>query len=110
MFQLPRKAHPMQFKDQPDVKTCNEKVDVWAMGVLCYELIFGKAPFAAKSPVGTVNSIMRGFQGHQHTVRLHLFELRVTGMVDWLGRADWPRSCCAEAPLSAQDNQYVSPS
>lgn len=63
LFQLPRKSHPMQFKDDPDVKTCDEKVDVWAVGVLVFELVYGAAPFAAKQTMQTVNLIMKGFDG-----------------------------------------------
>jgi serine/threonine protein kinase len=63
LFKLPRKSHPMQFKDDPHAKTCDEKVDVWAVGVLVYELTYGKAPFAGKSPMQTCNNIMQGFSG-----------------------------------------------
>ena len=63
LFKLPRKAHPLQFKDDPEARTCDEKVDVWAVGVLVFELVYGKAPFAAKMPLLTCNNIMRGFSG-----------------------------------------------
>lgn len=64
LFQLPRKAHPMQFKADAGAQKCDEKVDVWAVGVLVYELVYGKAPFAAKTPVLTCNRIMQGFSGN----------------------------------------------
>jgi serine/threonine protein kinase len=63
LFQLPKKAHPMQFKGDPNAQKCNEKVDVWAVGVLVYELVYGRAPFAAKTPILTCNKIMEGFNG-----------------------------------------------
>lgn len=63
LFSLPRKTHPMQFKNDPDAKTCDEKVDVWAIGVLVYELVYGQAPFACKVPMQTVNLIIKGFSG-----------------------------------------------
>lgn len=63
LFALPRKSHPMQFKDDPNAKTCDEKVDVWAVGVLVYELVYGAAPFASKNTMQTVNLIVKGFSG-----------------------------------------------
>jgi serine/threonine protein kinase len=45
------------------IKSYNEKVDVWAIGVLLHELVFGRAPFAARTPAATAKNIMRGFDG-----------------------------------------------
>lgn len=54
--------HSAQFMDEADPGTdsCDEKVDVWALGVLCYELMVGKAPFAGKTTATTIRNIMAG--------------------------------------------------
>ena len=72
LFKLPQKSHPLQYKEDLGAQACDEKIDVWAVGVLVYELVYGKAPFAAKTPVLTCNNIMRGFTGvfPDATVRL----------------------------------------
>lgn len=73
LFDLPRKAHPMQFKSDRDVRTCDEKLDVWAIGVLAFELLTGRAPFASKTSAATVQQIVNGFSGKfPNTVRLAL--------------------------------------
>lgn len=54
----------MQFKADRDVLKCNEKLDVWAVGVLAFELLTGRAPFSAKTSAGTVHRILNGFDGH----------------------------------------------
>ena len=42
------KAHPKDNKDNPNIGYTN-KVDCWSIGVLAYELLLGKAPFASVS-------------------------------------------------------------
>lgn len=41
-------------------KTHNEKVDLWSLGVLCYEFVVGKPPFEAKSYDDTYHKISKG--------------------------------------------------
>ncbi|XP_008336567.2 aurora kinase A-B-like, partial [Cynoglossus semilaevis] len=38
-------------------KTHDEKVDLWSLGVLCYEFLVGKPPFEAKSHEDTYRRI-----------------------------------------------------
>uniref|UniRef100_UPI0037E7616F aurora kinase A n=1 Tax=Semicossyphus pulcher TaxID=241346 RepID=UPI0037E7616F len=40
-------------------KTHDEKVDLWSLGVLCYEFLVGKPPFEAKSHAETYRRISR---------------------------------------------------
>lgn len=40
-------------------KTHDEKVDLWSLGVLCYEFLVGKPPFEAKSHEETYRRISR---------------------------------------------------
>lgn len=40
-------------------KTHDEKVDLWSLGVLCYEFLVGKPPFEAKSHEDTYRRISR---------------------------------------------------
>jgi serine/threonine protein kinase len=48
LFRLTHNKHYVKFleKSDPGTESCDEKLDVWALGVLCYELMIGKAPFA----------------------------------------------------------------
>lgn len=43
-------------------KTHDEKVDLWSLGVLCYEFLVGKPPFEAKSHEDTYRRISRVIQ------------------------------------------------
>lgn len=40
-------------------KTHDEKVDLWSLGVLCYEFLVGKPPFETKSHEETYRKISR---------------------------------------------------
>lgn len=42
-----------------DNKTYDEKVDLWCLGVLCYEFLVGHPPFEAQDPQGTYALIRR---------------------------------------------------
>ena len=53
----------MAYKRDSDARACDEKVDVWACGVLLYEVCYGRAPFAADTPKLTCENILRGFDG-----------------------------------------------
>lgn len=44
-------------------KTHDEKVDLWSLGVLCYEFLVGHPPFEAKSNEETYRRISRVRQG-----------------------------------------------
>lgn len=48
LFRLTDNTNTAKFRrpSDPGMDYYNEKVDVWAIGVLCYELMVGKAPFA----------------------------------------------------------------
>lgn len=41
-----------------NVKPYNEKVDIWAVGILCYELIVGRPPFEVENEQYTMSLIM----------------------------------------------------
>lgn len=47
MLRCERKSHPSQHKERADLEYGPE-ADVWAVGVLVYELLTGSAPFRAK--------------------------------------------------------------
>lgn len=40
-------------------RTHDEKVDIWSLGVLCYEFLVGKPPFEASTYQETYRSISR---------------------------------------------------
>ena len=42
-----------------DDKPHDEKVDLWSLGVLCYELLVGKPPFETPTHDGTYHKILR---------------------------------------------------
>lgn len=44
-------------------KTHDEKVDLWSLGVLCYEFLVGKPPFEAKNHEETYRRISRVSKG-----------------------------------------------
>lgn len=44
-------------------KTHDEKVDLWSLGVLCYEFLVGKPPFEAKTHEETYRRISRVSKG-----------------------------------------------
>lgn len=46
VVRCPRKSDPEQYKDH-DALVYGSSVDIWALGVLVYELTVGTAPFAA---------------------------------------------------------------
>lgn len=46
-----------------DVSGYTEKVDVWAVGVLVYELMAGRPPFEVSDAQGTADLIMYGQVG-----------------------------------------------
>ncbi len=46
---------PEMIEDKPH----DEKVDLWSLGVLCYELLVGKPPFETPSHEGTYNKIRK---------------------------------------------------
>lgn len=48
-------------------KTHDEKVDLWSLGVLCYEFLVGKPPFEAKSHEETYRRISRVSKGQLNT-------------------------------------------
>jgi len=39
-------------------QTHDEKVDIWSVGILCYEFLAGKPPFEAKDYDATYNNIL----------------------------------------------------
>lgn len=45
-------------------KTHDEKVDLWSLGVLCYEFLVGKPPFEAKTHEETYRRISKVHTGH----------------------------------------------
>jgi hypothetical protein len=60
---LPRKRTPMDFKADAGAAAADEKLDVWAVGVLVFEVAYGRAPFAAASSAATCARIAAGFDG-----------------------------------------------
>ncbi len=51
ILKCPSKSHPDDYKHNPDIGYTN-KVDCWSIGVLAYELLVGRAPFAAVRRAG----------------------------------------------------------
>eukprot|EP00892_Ulva_mutabilis_P001155 jgi/Ulvmu1/1103/UM106_0020.1 len=116
LFELPRKAFPMQFKADPGAVACDSKLDVWAVGVLAYEMLLGRAPFSGKTSAATVQQIRRGFTGRfpdtappqlsapakdfiQRCLR-HAPAARPT--IEQLLRHHWIRGHCWEAAATAR--------
>ncbi|KAL8179568.1 UNVERIFIED_CONTAM: hypothetical protein K2H54_068408 [Gekko kuhli] len=52
----------------------NENVDVWCVGVLCYECLTGYAPFEAATRLETFRKIREAYKESSRTVRDHLIE------------------------------------
>lgn len=57
-------------------RTHDEKVDIWSLGVLCYEFLVGKPPFETQTYQDTYRAISRvsasaylGFLGHASSSR-----------------------------------------
>ncbi|XP_035233677.1 aurora kinase A-like, partial [Stegodyphus dumicola] len=53
-----------------DNKTYDEKVDLWCLGVLCYEFLVGKPPFEADSVTSTYSLIRRVVLKFPHFVSI----------------------------------------
>lgn len=53
-------------------KTHDEKVDLWSLGVLCFEFLVGKPPFETKSHEETYRKISRVRHGRHDTNNWHL--------------------------------------
>jgi len=51
-------------------KSYDHKADVWSIGCLFYELLFGFKPFLAKNPQLLVKAVMQGEYGIPKTVHL----------------------------------------
>lgn len=68
-------------------KTHDEKVDLWSLGVLCYEFLVGKPPFEAKT--------------HEETYR------RISKVRDILDRCVFSLSCLYFLNPSLSANQVV---
>lgn len=51
-------------------KTHDEKVDLWSLGVLCYEFLVGKPPFEAKTHEETYRRISKVRTGQMAFVNL----------------------------------------
>lgn len=57
-------------------KTHDEKVDLWSLGVLCYEFLVGKPPFEAKTHEETYRRISRVWH-HHSTEMLYCFSQKL---------------------------------
>lgn len=57
ILDCPLKNDPEEHNDDPTVKGYTNKVDCWSVGVLAYELLTGKAPFAAKTAMETIRRL-----------------------------------------------------
>jgi serine/threonine protein kinase len=57
VLRCPVKEHPLDFKHCRKLQY-NTSVDVWAVGVLAYELLVGFPPFSSSSPSNAMHKIM----------------------------------------------------
>eukprot|EP01023_Acetabularia_acetabulum_P044574 TRINITY_DN447_c0_g1_i4.p1 TRINITY_DN447_c0_g1~~TRINITY_DN447_c0_g1_i4.p1 ORF type:complete len:603 (-),score=79.52 TRINITY_DN447_c0_g1_i4:487-2295(-) len=57
ILDCPVKYHPFQHKDSPQQQSYNSKVDVWALGILTYELLVGVPPFEGNCDGATLTNI-----------------------------------------------------
>eukprot|EP01025_Chloroclados_australasicus_P056133 TRINITY_DN68_c0_g1_i1.p1 TRINITY_DN68_c0_g1~~TRINITY_DN68_c0_g1_i1.p1 ORF type:complete len:610 (-),score=23.29 TRINITY_DN68_c0_g1_i1:514-2343(-) len=57
ILQCPIKVHPFQYKGSTHQLSYSSKVDVWALGILVYELLVGRPPFAGNSDAVTLTNI-----------------------------------------------------
>jgi len=80
-------------------KMHDEKVDLWSLGVLCYEFLVGKPPFEAQGNTETYRRIS--------TVDLHFPGFMSDGAKDLITKVDQGKNFCQNVSFCSSERIVV---